>query len=97
MKKALSILALCLAVAAADAIAQNCSVQRPASPPHADRITIITPGDGGSQGCFLVAACRGCLGVQNQYSVPAGACSTFVLKGDLALAKDNGWDDGGTL
>lgn len=81
---------------AAGAVAQTCIVPRPASPPHANIVCVNTPGDGSTTGCTFFASCPGCQGVSTSRPLANAACAVAVQKGDLAVAKDNGWDDGGT-
>ena len=85
-----------IVLSAAVAVAQNCVVPAPPSPPVPHRIYVDLPIDGGSQGCRVSAVVPGSRAEVGSYLINNAKCAQAVAMAKQAAANDNGWNDGGT-
>lgn len=86
-----------LTLSTAYVYAQTCIVPAPATPPKATTAIIkFTNPDGGGFPCEIAATGGGAQQSAFYPVVQAARCNTAKAMADQALAKSNGWDDGGS-
>lgn len=77
------------------AIAQECIIPRPATPPKAKLIEVtFTNPDGEARPCFGAATYSGGQPPKS-YQMSNADCDRLKRLGDWAVQQDNGWGDGG--